>query len=541
MSHPPFAAEAAACRAAQRAWAAVPIPERLRPVAALRRLVVARADALVAAAHEDVGRTRVEVLGTELLPVGAALRFLERSAVRTLAPRRVGRRPVWLLGCRDTVHRRPWGVVGVIGTWNYPIYLNVGPIAQALVAGNGVLWKPSELAPRTAEVTAQLFADAGFPAGLLTTLPATREAGPQLADADVDYVLFTGSDGVGRKLAARLGERLIPSTLELSGVDAMFVLADADVRLAARAAWFGLTINRGQTCLAVRRVFVHRSRLAEFLAELDPLLKAAGPVPLVTPGQAALHARLIADGVRGGTTVIGQSVGSSPPFPLREGGPGGLGASAPRPAPTGADVVNPSPQPPPPGGEGVPAQQTLPTPGSPAPGAPPPAVFPTLLLNAAPDAAVCREAAFSPVGAVLPFDDVDTALSQAAASPFGLGASVFGADTRAAVELAARIPSGSVAVNDVIAPTAHPETPFGGRGASGWGVTQGPDGLLALTVPQVVTVRRGRFRPHVDDAVAPDPAATADVLQGLLRASYGGWGEWWGGLRQLVRGVRRKR
>jgi len=189
----------------------------------------------------------------------------------------------------------------------------------------------------------------------------------------------------------------------------------------------------------------------------------------------------------------------------------------------------------------VPAQQTLPTPGSPAPGAPPPAVFPTLLLNAAPDAAVCREAAFSPVGAVLPFDDVDTALSQAAASPFGLGASVFGADTRAAVELAARIPSGSVAVNDVIAPTAHPETPFGGRGASGWGVTQGPDGLLALTVPQVVTVRRGRFRPHVDDAVAPDPAATADVLQGLLRASYGGWGEWWGGLRQLVRGVRRKR
>ncbi|MFO0796988.1 MAG: aldehyde dehydrogenase family protein [Gemmataceae bacterium] len=470
----PFAAEAAACRAAQRAWAAVPVRDRLRPVAALRKLVVARVEALVAAAAEDVGRSRVDVIGTELLPTGAALKFLERSAARTLAPRRVGRTPLWLLGCRDTVHRRPWGVVGVIGTWNYPIYLNVGPIAQALVAGNGVLWKPSELAPRTAAVTAQLFADAGFPAGLLTTLPATREAGPQLADADVDYVLFTGSDGVGRKLAARLGERLIPSTLELSGVDAMFVLADADVRLAARAAWFGLTLNRGQTCLAVRRVFVHRSRLAEFQAELDPLLKGAGPAALVTPGQGALHARLVADAVQRGATALG-----------------GDGPS------------------------------------------------PTLLLNAAPDAAVCREAAFSPVCAVLPFDDVDTALSQAAASPFGLGASVFTADTRAAAELAARIPAGSVTVNDVIAPTAHPETPFGGRGASGWGVTQGPEGLLALTVPQVVSVRRGTFRPHADEAVAPDPAATADVLHGLLRASYGG--EWWGGLRQLLRGVRRKR
>ena len=548
MPHPPFAAEAASCRAAQRAWAAVPVRERLRPVAALRKLVVDRVDALAAAAHADVGRTRVEVIGTELLPVGAALRFLERSAARTLAPRRVGRRPLWLLGCRDTIHRRPWGVVGVIGTWNYPYYLNVGPLAQALVAGNGVLWKPSEQAPRTADVIARLFADAGFPPGLLTTLPATREAGPQLADADIDYLLFTGSDGVGRKLAARLGERLIPSTLELSGVDAMFVLADADVKLAARAAWFGLTINRGQTCLAVRRIFVHRSRLAEFLAELDPLLRAAAPVPLATPGQAAQHDRLVADAVGRGATA----------YPGREGGSGLL-----RP-PRGADVATPPPSPLPQGGRGCPRNDSScdtvqPVMGSaPSVGASPPfppreggpgglggsglpATFPVLLLDAPPDAAVCREAAFSPVGAVLPFDDVDTALSRAAASPFGLGASVFGADTAAAAALAARIPAGSVTVNDVVAPTAHPETPFGGRGASGWGVTQGPDGLLALTVPQVVTVRRGRFRPHVDEAVAPDPAATEDVLRGLLRASYGGWGEWWGGLRQLVRGVRRKR
>jgi aldehyde dehydrogenase (NAD+) len=154
---------------------------------------------------------------------------------------------------------------------------------------------------------------------------------------------------------------------------------------------------------------------------------------------------------------------------------------------------------------------------------------------------VCREAAFSPVGAVLPFDTIDDAVSQAAASPFGLAAAVFTADVRAAEELAARLPVGSVTVNDVIVETAHPGTPFGGRGASGWGVTQGPEGLLAMTCPQAVSVRCGRFRPHVDEAVSPDPGATADILTGLLRASYGGWGGWWTGVRQLARGVRRKR
>src|SRR5205814_286741 len=138
--------------------------------------------------------------------------------------------------CRDVVHRRPWGVVGVIGTWNYPLYLNAGQVAQALVAGNGVLWKPSEYVPRTADVTHRLFLDAGFPPGLFAKLPATREAGPPLAEAEVDYVVFTGSEAVGRRLAARLGERLVPSTMELSGCDAMLVLEDARARPAAKAA-----------------------------------------------------------------------------------------------------------------------------------------------------------------------------------------------------------------------------------------------------------------------------------------------------------------
>ncbi|MBA4065807.1 MAG: aldehyde dehydrogenase [Isosphaera sp.] len=492
MSH--FAAELAAARSAQPRWAALPVRDRLRPARALRRLLVSRADAITAAVRADVGRPPDEVLATDLLPTAAALKYLEREAARVLAPRRVsGRlRPTWLMGCRDIVHRRPWGVVGVIGTWNYPVYLNAGQAAQALVAGNAVLWKPSENAARTADLTHALFLDAGFPADLFHQLPATREAGPQLADTDVDYVVFTGSDAVGRRLAARLGERLVPSTLELSGCDAMFVLADADVGLAAKAAWFGVTLNRGQTCIAVRRVFVHRGAAAAFADELRKLAAAAVPVELVTEAQRHQAERLIADAVARGATPLAN--------PDRQGG----------------GDVTPSLT------VGVRLQ-------------------PTFLLDAPADAAVCREACFAPVAAVIPFDTVDDAVSRAAGSPFGLGASVFTADAAAARDLAARLPAGSVSVNDVLAPTAHPATPFGGRGASGWGVTQGAEGLLGMTVPQVVTVRRGRFRPHLDEAAKPDPA-TGEFLRGLLRWTHGrGLREKLGGLWQMVRGARRKR
>src|SRR5262249_30069935 len=146
---------------------------------------------------------------------------------------------------------------GIIGTWNYPVLLNGVQIVQALTAGNGVLWKPSEVAPASAAALGGLFKQAGFPEGVLHVLPATREGGRALAEAEIDHVVFTGAEPTGRQLAAALGRRLVTSTLELSGCDAMFVLDDADVSMAVRAAWWGATLNRGQTCLAVRRAFVH--------------------------------------------------------------------------------------------------------------------------------------------------------------------------------------------------------------------------------------------------------------------------------------------
>lgn len=473
---------AARCRAAQRAWVDRPIRDRLQLVRRLRHALAEHAHRLCLAATHDIGRSADEVLATDVVPTAEALRFLERRTTRILRPRRVpGRdRPWWLFGERETVYRRPLGVVGVIGTWNYPILLNAVPIAQALVAGNGVLWKPSELAPTVGEAMHELFLAAGFPPDLFARLPATREAGPQLLEADVDHVLFTGSVDVGRRIAIRCAERLIPTTLELSGCDALFVLADADPVLAARAAWYGATLNLGQTCISVRRVFVHRTLHDAFVEAITPLAKGARTEPLALLSQATQVERLVGDAVKRGARILGTDE-----------------------IPVAHDE--------------------------------PPRFRPTVLIGASPEMAVCREASFAPVVAVIPFDDESELVKLTDECSFGLGASVFTASPERAFELAARLRVGSVSVNDAIVGTAHPAVPFGGVRQSGWGVTRGEEGLLAMTVPQVVTVRRGKFRPHYG---AADRPAIAEALRGLLAWGHAARGaDRRAGLRRMIRGL----
>src|SRR5262245_751203 len=314
----PFAGEARTCRKAQAAWSRLPMPARWRPVRRFRRLFVEEADRIYAAVTADVQRPAAEVLITDILPTADAFRFLERSARSILRPRTVSifSRPLWLWGERDEIHRRPHGVVGIIGTWNYPIYLNAIQIVQALTASNGVLWKPSELTQETAVLLHALLMQAGYPADLAQRLPATRQAGPQLVETEIDHLVFTGSAAVGRKLAARLGERLISSTLELSGCDAMFVLADADVRLAAKAAWFGVTLNKGQTCLAIRRMFVDRAVYPSFLESLRSLAKDVRPSPLVLESQVRQARQLIQNAVENGARLL-NPVAESPSNAMR--------------------------------------------------------------------------------------------------------------------------------------------------------------------------------------------------------------------------------
>ena len=140
-------------------------------------------------------------------------------------------------------------------------------------------------------------------------------------------------------------------------------------------------------------------------------------------------------------------------------------------------------------------------------------------MDATPEMDLCREASFAPLLAVLPFDHLDDALRMHEQCRYGLGASIFTRNTERAAALSPRLKTGMVTINDVIVPTVHPATPFGGRGDAGFGVTQGAEGLLEMTVPQVVSVRGGTDRPHYDMAVG-QTRTQGDLLRGVLDAAH---------------------
>jgi aldehyde dehydrogenase (NAD+) len=296
-------------------------------------------------------------------------------------------------------------------------------------------------------------------------LPPEREWGPKLAEAAVDHIVFTGHDQTGRKLAARLGERLISSTLELSGHDAVLVLEDADLDLAARAICFAVTVNAGQTCLAARRVFVHRSICADLQRRLKERFQSEPPIrPLARTGQSDQADELVQSALRDGANLLLDSPAIS---------------------------------------NGQRSTQ------------------PIVVTNVRPEMRICHEALFAPVVAVLPFEEITQAVTAIRAGEFGLGLSLFTADLKRAKQLAAQLPAGLVSINDIIAPAAHPETPLGGVGRSGWGSTQGVEGLLEMTVPQVISWRTSRWRPHYDRPGA-SPFTDPGVLSAMLRWRYDG-------------------
>lgn len=391
------------------------------------------------------GRSAAESLSAEVLPLAEACRFLEREAAGLLAPRRLGARgrPVWLFGVAAEVRREPFGTVLIVGPSNYPLLLPGVQALQALTAGNAVLVKPAPGCSAPMERLADWLAEAGLPDGLFQLLDESPDAVSDAIAAGIDKLVLTGSAGTGRAVARQLGEALVPSTMELSGNDAVFVLPGADLGTVARALAFGLRLNGSATCIAPRRVFVPRALAA---ALEDAMTRSVAAIP-----PAAV------------------------PLPL-------------------------------------------------------------IVADARPGMALLREELFAPILSLVPVRDMAEALEAAAQSPYALGASVFGPEAEACA-LAGRLDAGTVTVNDLIVPTADPRLPFGGRRASGWGVTRGAEGLLEMTRVKTVSVRRGRRLPHTD----PPRDGDAALMLAALRLLHGGPGARAGAVRTLIQALRNRR
>jgi acyl-CoA reductase-like NAD-dependent aldehyde dehydrogenase len=471
-------------RDGQRAWRAWPLRRRLAVVCACRERLADDGLHLAASVRPDSSRALHETITAELLPLLAACRFLERDAPRLLAPRVLGARgrPIWLASGEGEVRRDAYGVVLVIGPSNYPLFLPGVQTLQALVAGNAVLWKPGKGGAACAHALRAALVAAGLPGDVLAIGDESVAQAQSAIEAGVDKIVLTGHVETGRAVLARAALHPVPAVMELSGCDAMIVCADADPVLAAEAAAFGLAFNAGATCIAPRRVLVVPAVAAAFRAALLASLPRVPAAQVDVATVRRLHA-LVDAALAGGARLLAGEVGEDP----------GAGAAFAR-------------------------------------------VAPTVLAEVSPGMAIADSDIFAPLLSIVPVPDEDAAVDIVNASAYRLGASVFGAP-RSARAIAARLDVGTVTVNDLIVPTADPRAPFGGRGASGFGVTRGEEGLLDMTQPKVVWHKSARRRLHhraVD-------AIVARVITALPALCYGKAHTRFNALRTLVRDIVRHR
>jgi len=460
---------------AQRAWAGRTVRERLRVIKRARHLLAERTEALCAAIPAELARNAADTMCAEILPLLAAMEFLESDAEAVLAPRKLGKRgrPFWLSGVWSEVQRVPMGRVLVIAPANYPLFLAGVQVAQALAAGNAAVWKPGLGGAPVARVFESAMRGAGLPAGLLEVTEDSVEAAKDAIAAGVDKVFFTGSAASGRALMQQLAETLTPCVVELSGCDAVFVLASADLARVVKALSFGMRLNGSATCMAPRRVILvgaSAERREEFSGSLLSALDRIEGVKLSPRVRQELSA-LLADATSSGAHLCAEMDGLQRPL---------------------------------------------------------------LVTGVTPEMRIAQADIFAPVLALMEAGSIEDAIAVNEACPYALTAAIFG-EEREALRLGAKITAGTVMVNDLIAPGADPRTPFGGRKSSGFGVTQGSEGLLEMTAPKTISVRRGKSTRHFD-------ATTSDheeLFDGVIAASHRArWRERIAGMKQIMAATR---
>jgi len=429
-------------RAAQVSWAALSFEARAGVVLRFHDLLVERQDEVMDLIQWEMGKARFHAW-QEVLQVGNLARHYARHGEHYLADTSV--RPAVPVVTSAKVVRAPKGVVGIISPWNYPLYLGVGDLLPAILAGNAVVGKADPQTPLVLLWARALMAEAGLPAGVWQVVAGDGARIGEAVVDHVDYVCFTGSTATGRLVAERAAGRLVGASLELGGKNPLIIRADADLEVAARGTVESAFANTGQMCIHIERVIVVDSVLPAFT---EALLAATRGQELGLAFDFSVHVGSLATGAQleKVTAHVEDAVAK------------------------GATVLA--------GGRARPDVG--------------PFVYePTVLAGVTDDMDVCLGETFGPVIALHPVPDDDAAIAEANRGRQGLSAGIFSRDIEGAEAMARRIRAGSVNINDGAALAAGTiEAPMGGRGESGLGRRHGSEGIVRFTDPQTIVASR---------------------------------------------------
>ena len=453
---------------ASRAQIEVALGVRRDRLQRMRALIDVHGAALAEAVQADFGVRSPRLTEiADFFVLRALLGDLDKHLAAWMKPRRVPT-PLYLQPASGHIQRQPLGVVGVIGPWNYPLQLTLGPAATALAAGNRVMIKPSELTPHTSALLATVLHQA-FSADELCVVLGGADVAHEFASLPFDHLFFTGSTGVGRKVAAAAAANLTPTTLELGGKSPCIIDASCDIASAAIKIAHGKLLNAGQTCIAPDYVLLPQGREAEFEQAYAAAVARLFPTLAGNPDYASIvsdrhHARLqslLSEAQAQGARVV-------------EIVPGGTAPAA-----------------------GGTRQMT-----------------PALVFGAKPGLRLLSEEIFGPILPVLPYRKLDEAIAAINAGPRPLALYWFGSDKAARDHVLHHTVSGGVTVNDTLLHIAHENLPFGGVGESGWGAYHGETGFLRFTQQKPVMVQ-SRFA--MGSLFYPPYGRRFDQVMGLLK------------------------
>jgi acyl-CoA reductase-like NAD-dependent aldehyde dehydrogenase len=452
-------AAVARARAASGWWQALGFPGRKARLDAWKALIAKRLPEIAEVIHQENGKPVGDAQLEAVLAVDH-IAWAAKNARRVLGPRRV---PSGLMMANQaaSLEYQPFGVVGVIGPWNYPIFTPMGSIAYALAAGNTVVFKPSEYTPAVGKWLVDTFAEVVPDHDVFQLVTGLGETGAALCRAGVDKIAFTGSARTGKKVMAACAENLVPVLMECGGKDSLIVDDDANLEAAADAALWGGMSNAGQTCIGIERVYATEKSYDGFLAKLTEKARKVEPGVsyghITMPSQVDIIRTHIADALeKGATAVIGGEIDG-----------------------------------------------TL--------------VQPTILVDVPEDSLAIKEETFGPTITVTKVKDVDEAITLTNATSYGLAGAVF--SKHRGIEIARQLRSGMTSVNSVLAFAGVPGLPFGGSGDSGFGRIHGDDGLREFTRAKAIT--RQRFALPMPLMSFERTAKTDNLMARLIRLMHG--------------------